>query len=199
MSDFILASSSITRLELLKKACFVPKHIASPDVDETPLKKEKPTEYLSRIPKAKAEKVMETFLGENILAADSIVSLRGRVVQKLKSEEDIVFYYKHLYSGRRIRALTGVYFINKTGKTSSKIVESIIKFKHLSEDDINTILKHKETLLRCAGGISIELLECITIGIIGSYSNIRGLPLYEVRNMLLSNGIKSDDGVQVVR
>jgi septum formation protein len=193
MSDFILASSSITRLELLKKARFAPKYVASPEVDETPLKKEKAEDYLLRISKAKAEKVAGMFSNENVLAADSIVALRGGIVQKLKTEEELTHYYKHLYSGRRIRALTGVYFVNRNGKTASKIVESIIKFKHLSEDDILTILKHKETLFKCAGGISIELLECIVIGIIGSYSNIRGLPLYEVRNLLLSNGVKNND------
>jgi septum formation protein len=192
MSDFILASSSHTRLELLEKARFVPKQTVAPSVDEAPLRKEKPLDYLNRISKAKANAVAKDFPNENVLAADSIVVIRNQIVQKPKTEEELKYYYEKLYSGRRVKALTGVCFLSKNGLTSLKIVESKIKFKHLNEWDITTVLKLKDVLLNCAGGISIEILECITKGITGSYSNIRGLPLYEVRNLLLSNGVRSD-------
>jgi septum formation protein len=192
MSDFILASASESRLKLLEQARFVPKAIIPADIDETPLKKEKPTNYVIRISKEKAAKVAKDSPHENILAADTIVVARNMIVQKLGKEEDIHRYFK-LYSGRNIKVLTGVCFIAKNGLITSKLVESKVKFKHMSERDIEDVIKYGN-IFGCAGGLRMEsFCEVLVKRINGSYSNILGLPLCDTRNLLISNGIKNND------
>lgn len=186
--DFILASKSESRLKLLKKINCVPKKIVPADIDETPLKKEKPEDYLKRIAKAKAVKVLEDYNGENILAADSIVVINRQIIQKPKDIEEAKIFLKK-YSNRNVKALTAVCFIKKDGIFITKLVETKMKFKSLNDRDINDSIKYS-TNLNCAGGISIEnFTECLIKKINGSYSNIIGLPLYEVRNILISCGV----------
>jgi septum formation protein len=192
MSDFVLASASKSRLRLLGQAHFIPKKIIPADVDETPLKKEKPRDYVLRISKMKAAKIAGEHAGENVLAADTIVVLNNKIIQKLKTKED-VGHYLRLYSGRNVKVMTGVCFINKTGLVTSKLVESKIKFKHINENDIADAIRYGDDL-NCAGGIKMEsFCEVLVKSISGSYSNIIGLPLYEARNILTSNGVKNSD------
>jgi septum formation protein len=189
MDDFILASSSKVRLGLLKQISFCPRLIVSSDIDETPLKREKPRDYVLRVSKSKAEKVRETYPGDNILAADTIVVVLNRIVQKLENEEKVRSYFK-LYSGRNIRALSGICFINKEGVITQKICETKIKFKCLGKRDLDDLIKYGD-IFGCAGGLKIEgFCEGLVKSINGSYSNIAGLPLCEVRNILISNGVK---------
>ncbi len=186
--DFILASQSKFRLQLLEKIYCVPKKIVPADIDESPLKKEKPEDYVKRIAKSKAMKVAENYKNENILAADSIVALNRQIIQKPHDVEETKTFLKK-YSNKNIRALTGVCFIKKDGALILKLVETKIKFKSLNDRDINDSIKYSKNL-SCAGGISIEnFSECLIKKINGSYSNIVGLPLYEVRNILISCGV----------
>ncbi|MDD2840768.1 MAG: Maf family protein, partial [Rickettsiales bacterium] len=70
-------------------------------------------------------------------------------------------------------------------------ITTYIKYKHFNEIDIKEYIKSGEGLNK-AGGICIEgIMESFVIKIIGSYSNIMGLPLYETRNMLISAGIRT--------
>jgi septum formation protein len=186
--DFILASGSTVRLELLKQVSFFPHLIISPDIDETPLKREKPRDYVLRVSKTKAERVRETYPNDNILAADTIIVVLNRIVQKLEDEEKVRRYFK-LYSGRNIKALSGICFINKAGIITQKTCETKIKFKCLGKKDLDDLVKYGD-IFGCSGGIRMEgFCEGLVKSIKGSYSNIVGLPLYDVRNILISNGV----------
>ena len=57
---FILGSSSQTRLDLLKQVKIIPDLIISADIDETPLKKEKPELYVQRIALEKCHEILKT-------------------------------------------------------------------------------------------------------------------------------------------
>ena len=190
MLDFILASGSQSRLKLLRQIGAEPKSIKPADIDETPLKKEKPILYVQRMAKVKAETIATNNPNENILSGDSIVVVNNRIIQKPKNKQDIELFLK-MYSGKNIKCYSAVYLIKKDGSFSKKLVLTKIKFKHLSQKDINDILNNEENLTySSAGGLVLEgLTEALIKSINGSYSNILGLPLYDVRNMFVSAGI----------
>ena len=189
MVQFVLGSGSKSRLELLKQINFQPDVIFPADIDETPNKKEKPLDYVKRMAETKAETINQKYFGSVILCADTIVSYQSRIIQKPKDKEELINFL-NFYSSKNIKLITAIYMITADGKRAKKTVETTLKFKHLSKSDIDEYIKDNNALWS-AGGIIIEgLMESFIIRIIGSYSNIRGLPLYETRNMLISAGVK---------
>lgn len=191
MPRFILGSGSKSRLALLRQAGFEPDLVVSSDIDETPLKKEKPKDYVERVARTKAEKLHETYFGDVILCADTTISSsRHGIVQKCFTDEEIRKSMEEC-SGRSIQVLTAVCMINADNKMCQKTIETSIKFKHLNPIDIDDYVASKEGV-GCASGIKIEgVLESFIIKIVGNYSSIMGLPLYHTRNMLISAGIKT--------
>ena len=190
MSKFILGSGSPIRLELLKKINFYPDIVEPSNIDETPLKKEKPIDYVKRIAKSKAYALHGKYFGEVILCADTIASTESRIIQKPKDDEEIKKFLKH-YSNRNVKTITSVFMITADNKEVQKIVETKIKFKTLNQRDIDEYVNGGYGRGK-AGGLAIEsLADSFIIKIVGSYSNILGLPLYETRNMLISAGVKS--------
>ena len=190
IADFILASGSKGRLNLLKDCLHCePKLICPANIDETPLKKEKPQDYNIRMSNTKALSIKEKFKDDNILAADSIVVVNNRILQKPKDIEELK-YFLSLYSGRNVKCYTCITFIRKNGELINKLVLTKVKFKVLNNRDINDILKEENISLDTAGGIKIEgFCQSLVKKIDGSYSNITGLPMYETRNILISSGV----------
>ena len=78
----ILASQSPSRSKLLQQLG-VPFEIQSADIDETPMARERPTSYVTRVAREKAEKVSELFFDRPILAADTIVAVGTRVLRSI--------------------------------------------------------------------------------------------------------------------
>ncbi len=190
MPKFILGSGSPSRLALIKQAGFEPDIIEAADIDETPLKKEKPLDYVKRVSAEKCYFLHKKYYGEVILTADSIGETRGIILRKAHTDEDVEKYMK-LMSGRNVKLITSVCLINSEHKFSQKTINTSIKFKHFNDLDIQEYVKSKEGLKK-AGGMMIEgMAESYVIKIVGSYSNIMGLPLYQTRNMLISAGIKT--------
>ncbi|MDR1498699.1 MAG: Maf family nucleotide pyrophosphatase [Rickettsiales bacterium] len=188
MANFILASGSESRLRLLKQIYCTPDEVVLANIDETPLRREKPEIYVKRMAKSKAEGVAREYKNKNILAADSIIVANRQIIQKPRNSEETEIFL-NLYSGKNIKSLTAVYLIKQDGSHSEKLVETKLKFKHFNQRDISDCKKYNHAENR-AGGINIEgFIECMIKSIHGSYSNIVGLPLYEVRNMLISANI----------
>ena len=192
MSKFVLGSGSQVRLELLEKINFCPDIIEPANIDETPLKKEKPIDYVKRIAKSKAYALHSKYFGEVILCADTIASTESRIIQKPKDDEEIRKFLKH-YSNRNVKTITSVFMITADNKEVQKTVETKIKFKTLNQRDIDEYVNGGYGRGK-AGGLAIEsLADSFIIKIVGSHSNILGLPLYEARNMLISAGVKSKE------
>jgi len=169
---------------------FEPDIISPADIDETPFKKEKPLDYVKRISELKARKIHEKYFGDVILTADTIISTRSLIMRKAHNNEDVEKNL-NLLSGRNVKVITSVCVINTNNKLSQKTIITNIKYKHFNNIDIEEYIKSGEGLNK-AGGVCIEgLMESFVIKIIGNYSNIMGLPLYETRNMLISAGIKA--------
>ncbi len=192
-SALVLASGSPRRLELLQQVGIEPARLLATDVDETPERSEHPRSLAKRLSKAKALAAYEALAarGETkdtfVLGADTVVSLGRQVVPKAEIAEDAVTNLR-LLSGRSHRVFTGVCVVTPGGKARQRLVETRIRFKRLSRDDIERYVESGEWQGK-AGGYAIQgLAGAFVVRLVGSYSNVVGLPLYETLSLLTGEG-----------
>ncbi len=177
----VLASASPRRLELLKQIGIVPDAVVHSDIDETPLKGEAPRALALRLARAKAEAAHRE--GACVLAADTVVAVGQRVLPKAEAESETRTCLA-LLSGRSHRVFTGVALRAPGGGTSTRLVETRVAFKLLSAREIDAYIDSGEWRGK-AGGYAVQGRAArFVISIIGSYSNVVGLPLYETANLL---------------
>ena len=188
----ILASKSPRRKDLLEQIGVFPDLIEDSNINEfVDDPKILPKQKAIIIAKRKAEAVYEKSKIENsiILAADTIVAVGRRIVEKPNDEDDAVKALQ-LLSGRNHRVYTAVCLRDQHGKYISRLVETKVKFKRLSEEELGSYILSKEWYDK-AGGYAIQgIAGSFVIKIIGSYSSVVGLPLYQTSNLL--NGVGYD-------
>lgn len=183
----ILASASPRRLSLLVQIGVTPDEAISPDADETVLQGELPKDYVIRVAQAKAALVGAMAPGALVLAADTAVSCGRRILPKAE-DEAAARYCLDLMSGRAHRVFTGIALAGPGGLIRQRVVETRVKVARLETRDIDAYLASGEWRGK-AGGYAIQgLFAKHVISIIGSYSNIVGLPLYETANLLKGAG-----------
>ncbi len=181
---FILASASVQRRALLEKARLFPSEIVSADIDESLKSKETPREYVRRISLEKARHVSALRPGVCVVAADTVLAVGRRIIRKARDESDAREKMK-LLSGRRHRVITGLCVIAPDGREISKVVTSIVVLKKFDPIDIDILMASHEW--ENVAGYRIEgVLSAFVKQIIGSYTNIVGLPIYETSNILRS-------------
>ena len=187
MAHLILASASPRRLELLRQIGIEPDRIVHPDIDETPLRQELPAAYAKRLATTKAMRVAQDYPGYFILAADTVVACGRRILPKAVSEAQAVDCLT-LLSGRRHRVLSGLCLIDATGRQTTRLVETTVGFKRLTQDEIDGYIVGGEWQGK-AGGYAIQGRAATLVDwIAGSYSNVVGLPLYEAAALLRGHG-----------
>ena len=189
----VLASGSPRRIELLQQAGIEPARILPADVDESPRRAEHPRSLAKRLARAKAEKALASLgtetesPGAYVLAADTVVCVGRRVLPKADTDEEAENCLKYL-SGRAHRVYSGVCLVTPTGKIRERLVESRVRFKRLSREDIAAYLASGEWRGK-AGGYAIQgLAGAFVVRLIGSYSCVVGLPLYETVSLLAGEG-----------
>lgn len=188
--SLILASQSSSRFDLLKQIGYTPDKVAPQDVDETPLPKELPRDYVQRVTHLKVESALKEFPKDIIVAADTIVVRGRRIILKPETPKEAFDMIWGL-SGKRVRIITTVCVAQGTAIRHKNVV-TISNIKRLSKFELE---RYVETGLwqGCSGGIAIENIGGTLIkSISGSYSNVVGLPLYETRNLLESFGVFAD-------
>ncbi len=190
--QLILASSSPRRLKLLQSLNITPDQIISSEINEVPLRNEKPDNLVTRLAGAKAIKVATNFLGDAyILAADTIVGTKSRVFDKAEDNETVKKYMQ-FFSGRKIYIKTSISVVKVENgiitKTATKLVTSTVKFKRISPTELEYYLKTSKGI-GVAGGFSIQGFgEALIQNLTGSYSGIIGLPLKETMQLLAGLG-----------
>lgn len=186
--DFILASGSPQRIGLLRQIGYEPKKIQPADINENCLLHEMPLPYVRRMALEKAKHVALLYPNENILACDTIVAVGQRILHKAKDAEEQLAYLK-LLSGRNHKVISSVCLIAKNGKISQRTVTTKITMKVLSDEDLAEYIACGEWKGVC--GYKIEgRLAGYVIKMVGSYSGVVGLPLYETMNLLKGVGIR---------
>ena len=189
MAKLILASSSPRRLELLQSIGYNPDIISSPDIDETPLKGEASAHLVSRLSSQKVEKVQEEYPNDVIIGGDTIVSLGRRILCKPQDIDEARSFLTML-SGRRHRVYTGISIISPCSGMSTKVCQSIIKFKVITNEEMDFILTSNQWR-GVSGAYTIQgAAAALITWMSGSPSTVKGLPLYEANCLLKSRGIK---------
>jgi septum formation protein len=190
----VLASGSPRRLALLQQIGFEPDALLPADIDEIPHKGESPRSLAVRLAAEKAEaaaKVMRTrpdLAGAYLIAADTVVSVGRRILPKCELAEEAGQCLR-LLSGRAHRVHTGLCLITPKGAVRQKVVESRLRFKRLSGQEIAAYVASREWNGK-AGGYAIQgLAGAFVIKLVGSYSSVVGLPLYETAVLLGGEGV----------
>lgn len=184
--DFILASGSPQRKKLLEQIGYMPKKIEPADIDEAVKANENATAYVKRMAEEKAFKVWHNHDSQVVLGSDTIVVVGTTVLHKARDDYEQTKVMS-LLSGRSHRVVTAVCLIDKKGQKSTKVVTTKILMKRLTDKEISDYVASKRWFGCC--GFRVEDIEPFIKKIIGSYSGVIGLPLYETRNMLIGAGV----------
>lgn len=180
----ILASASPRRLSLLAQIGITPDAVSPADINEDPIDGEVPRDHALRLAQEKAAKIARDNPDTIILAADTVVGVGRRILPKAETVEHARQCLK-LMSGRGHRVFTGVAVIKADGDMISRVVETRLTMKRLSAPELQAYLDSGEWEGK-AGGYGIQgMAEAYISKIIGSYSNVVGLPLFETRNLLM--------------
>lgn len=160
-----------------------PDEVRPADIDETPHKGELPRAYALRLAEEKARAIDADDL---ILTADTVVAVGRRILEKPVDEAEAVKFLL-LLSGRRHRVITGV-ALRHGERVWTRRVESQVKFKRLSDDEISAYIRSGEWRGK-AGGYAIQGIGAAFIPWMqGSYTAVVGLPLAEVAGLLQGAG-----------
>ncbi|GGC72961.1 Maf family nucleotide pyrophosphatase [Chelatococcus reniformis] len=189
----VLASASPRRLALLEQAGIRPDALLPADIDETARRGERPRDYARRVAKEKARVASEVARSrpdpEQIitLAADTVVSVGRRILPKPELLDDAAACLR-LLSGRTHHVHTAVCIVGPGGAARERVVESKVRLKNLSRGELESYLGSGEWRGK-AGGYAIQgLAGTFVVKLVGSYTNVVGLPLYETVNLLAGAG-----------
>ena len=187
--DLVLASASPRRRTLLAQIGIEPDRIEPADIDETPASGELPEAYARRIARAKADAVARHHPTALVLAADTVVASGRRILPKAL-DEAVARRCLRLLSGRRHRVIGGIALIRPGAHRLERIVRTTVAFKRLSDRELEDYLATREWEGK-AGGYAIQGRAAMLVDwIAGSYSNVVGLPLFEVSALLSGAGYR---------
>jgi septum formation protein len=193
LGRLILASASPRRFALLEQIGISPDDVIATSIDETPRIRERPRVYVERIAREKAEAAHAATRHDlarasaHILAADTIVAIGSRILPKTELAEEAAHCLR-LLSGRTHRVYTSVVVMLPNGRQSQRLVEARVRFKRLSFDEIDAYLASGEWQGK-AGGYAVQgIAGAFVTRLIGSYTAIVGLPLYETAALLAGTG-----------
>jgi septum formation protein len=186
----VLASASPRRAELLRAAGFEFETLAV-EVDERVHPGEKPDDYVRRLAMEKSARAMEKLDAKHptrggshvlVLGADTAVIVDGMILGKPADDQDAVSMLRRL-SGRPHAVTTGV-SLRGPGRGASRVETTTVEFLPLTEADIAWYVKSGEGRDK-AGAYAIQGLASRYIpSIHGSYSNVVGLPIAVVHELV---------------
>jgi septum formation protein len=188
MPRLVLASTSARRLDLVRRLGIEPDRLAAPDVDETALPDEQPRALALRLARAKAAAV-ERADNEVVLAGDTVVAIGRRSLGKAEDHADAERMLR-LLSGRRHHVLSAIAVIGPDATIRSRLSDTIVAFKRLTESEIHRYLEGGEWHGK-AGAYAIQgAAEAFVRFLAGSHSGVVGLPLFETRALLEAAGCR---------
>jgi septum formation protein len=192
-AKLVLASGSPRRVMLINQAGIEPDALRPADVDETPKRGELPRACANRLARAKAEaaleliRIDEEFKGSYVLSADTVVAVGRRILPKAELLDEATQCLR-LLSGRNHRVHTAVCLVTPGEAFRQRLVETRVRFKRLSDEDIEAYLASGEWRGKAGGYAAQGIAGSFIVKIVGSYSNIVGLPLYETTTLLAGEG-----------
>lgn len=189
----VLASGSPRRIELLAQAGIEPDHIHPADIDEEPQRAEHPRLLARRLAREKAQAAKSqlkddpNYKGAYVLAADTVVAVGRRILPKAEMIDEARECLR-LLSGRTHKVFTGVCLIMPNGNLRQTLVETRLRLERLSRLQMDAYLASGEWRGK-AGGYAIQgLAGSFVVKLVGSYTNVVGLPLQETMSLLANAG-----------
>ena len=189
----VLASGSPRRLSLINQVGIEPDALRPTDIDETPKRGELPRAYATRLARNKAQTALgmvhidDELKGAYILAADTAVAVGRRTLPKAELLDEAAQCLR-LLSGRNHRVHTTICLVTPKETFRQRYVETRVRFKRLSEQDIEAYLASGEWRGKAGGYAAQGIAGAFIVKLVGSYSNIIGLPLYETLTLLGGEG-----------
>ncbi|MFN5404470.1 MAG: Maf family nucleotide pyrophosphatase [Burkholderiales bacterium] len=186
----ILGSTSRYRKELLTRLR-IPFETASPDVDETPHSNESPKDLALRLALAKARAVALKYPEAVVIGSDQVADLEGTPLGKPGNHANAILQLQRM-RGKTVIFQTALSVVCiATGFERTDLAEVKVKFRDLSDAEIETYLRAEEPY-DCAGsakseGLGIALLDAIDND---DPTALIGLPLIRTCQMLREAGVK---------
>ena len=178
--QLILASQSPRRQQLLQ-LLQVTFTVRPADIDEAMDPTLPPQAEVARVSKLKAEATPRT-PGDVVIAADTIVVLRDRVLGKPADKAEAITMLKAL-SGREHQVMTGITVL-RDEKTITHTEITDVHFRPLTEEEILRYVETGEPMDK-AGAYGIQGFAAPFVeGIRGDYYNVMGLPVCRLEQML---------------
>ncbi|MBI4934271.1 MAG: septum formation inhibitor Maf [Actinobacteria bacterium] len=182
--SIILGSASPRRHELLAQLG-VEFTVASPDIDETPLAGERPTDYVRRLAVEKSRAVRST-ADALVITADTTVDLGGEILGKPVDAADAAAMLRRL-SARTHRVHTGV-AVRRDTHVVTDVVTTLVTFTPLTPEAIDWYVGTGEPLDK-AGAYAVQGAGGVfVLRVRGSVSNVVGLPLHAVSRLAADLG-----------
>ncbi|MBS0232669.1 MAG: septum formation protein Maf [Proteobacteria bacterium] len=189
--QLVLASASPRRVTLLAQVGVTPDALRPASIDESPKRGEMPRALVSRLARTKAEVARNQIAndrdlaGAYVLAADTVVAMGRKILMKPTHIEEATASLQ-LLSGRTHKVQTCICLITPDDRVRTKIVDTRVRFRYISKPELESYIASREWRGK-AGGYAIQgLAGCFVQRLIGSYTNVVGLPLTEVVGLLNS-------------
>jgi len=188
MPRLILASSSPRRSYLLDQAGLTFNVIPS-SFDENSVSLSTPETYVKALAEAKAADVSKAYPESWVIGADTIVVIDGSILGKPDSKEQARAMLKSL-SDKTHQVYTGYCICCRAKERNfSDTVKTDVLFKNLADNEIEWYINTSEPFDK-AGAYAIQGLGTFIVkSIKGSYTNVVGLPVCEVIEFLIQEGI----------
>jgi len=191
--QLVLASASPRRLMLLGQIGVEPDTVLPAEIDETPRRSESPRRLAQRLSAEKAERSAAAAKLDGlapclVLAADTVVSVGRRILPKCEIRDEAEACLR-LLSGRAHRVYTGLALVTTSGALRKRLVETRVRFKRLSREEIDAYLETGEWRGKAGGYAAQGLAGGFVVRLVGSYTNVVGLPLAETSALLAGEGI----------
>jgi len=184
----ILASKSPRRSDLLKQAGLTFSIIPS-EFDESSVTMSDPESYVRTLAKSKATDISKKHPDSWVLGADTIVLIDDSILGKPGSKDEARSMLKQL-SGKTHQVITGYCLCCQTqNDIISETVKTDVRFKTLSDTEIEWYIQTGEPFDK-AGAYAIQGIGTFLVkSINGSYTNVVGLPICEVMELLINEGV----------
>jgi len=186
----ILGSTSPFRAEILQKLC-ISFDTAAPDINESPLANESPSELVERLSVCKAKKVAETHPAALIVGSDQVACVDQQILGKPHTHENAIEQLRFL-SGKIVSFHTGLCLFNsESGNTQSTVEVFKVYFRALTDDQIERYLRNEQPY-NCAGSFKSEALGISLFKKLeGDDPNtLIGLPLIRLVEFLSNEGLQ---------
>jgi septum formation protein len=183
----ILASGSPRRRELLATIVRAFEVVPS-EVDET-LEAGPTSEAVARLAARKARAVAGR-VGEGVvLGADTVVVLDGQVLGKPGGDGEARAMLRRL-RGREHEVITGIAAVDaRLGREASRAVVSRVLMADYSDATLDAYVASGAPLDKAGAYAIQDLGGALVARLVGSYTNVVGLPVEETRELLAGFGV----------